>query len=69
MMLENEEYNANIFLKACPLKFFFLAFRSYINQREVIAPMLNPMYEMNVSAIWPSFSSQSLVSMKKYHYY
>ncbi|XP_031549636.1 myotubularin-related protein 9-like [Actinia tenebrosa] len=45
---------------AIKLKKKTISLWSFINQREVIAPMLNSMYEMNVSAIWPSVSSQSL---------
>lgn len=45
---------------ATKLKKKTISLWSYINQPEVLTPMLNPMYEMNVSALWPSVSPQSL---------
>ena len=36
--------------------------RSYLNQSDVLKPLLNPMYEPNNSVLWPSVASQSLVS-------
>lgn len=37
--------------------------RSYLNQPDILKPLLNPMYEPNNSVLWPSVASQSLVSV------
>lgn len=46
---------------AAKLKTMTVSLWSYLNQADILKPLLNPMYEPNSSVLWPSVASQSLV--------
>lgn len=47
--------------QAAKLKTKTISLWSYLNQSDILKPLLNPMYEPNNSVLWPSVASQSLV--------
>lgn len=47
--------------RAAKLKSKTISLWSYLNQPDILKPLLNPMYEPNNSVLWPSVASQSLV--------
>lgn len=47
--------------QAAKLKSKTISLWSYLNQADILKPLLNPMYELNNSVLWPSVASQSLV--------
>ena len=68
LFLNRRRASWNIFVElisSCQLlstSSFFPLHRSYLNQADILKPLLNPMYEPNNSVLWPSVASQSLVS-------
>ena len=68
LLLNRRRASWNIFVElisSCQLlstSSFFPLYRSYLNQADILKPLLNPMYEPNNSVLWPSVASQSLVS-------
>lgn len=54
-------YNNEAERRQAQLKTKTISLWSHLNESDILKPLLNPMYEPNDAALWPSVASQSLV--------
>lgn len=54
-------YNNEAERRQAQLKAKTISLWSHLNESDILKPLLNPMYEPNDAALWPSVASQSLV--------